>query len=1146
LFRVSWARRWIVQALLAVSLIPELASQDASTINPANHYIVLVDSSGSARRQMNYHRATTEILPHRLLKTGFPNIPPFVPSRDLISIVCFGVDAGDPSTAYLRLQNHDLTTELIHPVVIAETIRSARELNDLLTFRTRYSLTVLAWSMPMAVWATRVTRRPRKVYRTFLITLHDGTPNDGSAAEELRLIHRFGNPRNVDLAAQIVSNVESKYRFVGDGADGTATAESIRSGTQSLFLEAYEVRPRDSPANTGRAPLAITSELDEFGYQGDAAARKLSGRLSKRMAGWLAANGIGDVRVQMASSSAAVDRSTRRFELPVQDSGRCRAPQERLTILGWRWVPDRILGTRLVKYSDSALVDLPEALRCRAVAWGTVAGAIGFLVAAGFWTWHRFVATDLIVIAAGVAPLRLRRRRKVVRRSDTTFRDGSGPLIIKAPNAVLRALCYSGARLRLQNAVWSKTGTEIFPLRSLSGRFAEANWVPGEDRTVKLSLEQAAGFAEFEIRFAPRSQTMDEEKMPVRDNIQHYVALDLGSESMAAYHFDLDRNQGRAIDLQEFAGADPMYRNFRPRLRTRIQLREYKHAAGQPQLSFVTNGTLDRDLYQQSVFELFLSKQSHEVFNFAMPNPKIAFQRGAENLIPELRQTEGLARVRYKPEELICWLTTQIINNLVLPSSNLREVPRGAIYLILTVPNIYSITHVETLKRFVAENIPGLGGITVVFESDAVAYYPLAPTVQHQHPELGRFARTLQECIENMGRAYVVTFDMGRGTTDLSLCELFQTSAFGLRSLAHTGRSDGGSKLTYIFAKYFDAQIKKVLPPGLPSLLERAGGGNPRHEAAVENLEAYVEEVKRCITAKWDIEESAMLKSVREQLASSVVQTSTGGLARQQDLVEALTLPTLKKRLLLGYQSAEIEKLKLELERYIDANVTTLLRDLRAMAEANSREEGSEAAEVTFDVGNSVAIVAGQAAQFQPVSEALRRGLDNEFAAKGKQVVWLNGPEAKLCCSEGAVELCRRRLRIESADLITGTYGLMDPFGHVTWFTLSPNCTTTSPDAKDNPYDLVFAPKPKAALEMPDENSERRDGSNAITMITSVEPENGRFTIVFNPEERALYVNRKKVALGTYTVPENIYEQVWPEVRKTAVVEDDVSVVGVV
>jgi hypothetical protein len=61
------------------------------------------------------------------------------------------------STADKRLYTHDLSTELVHPATIAEVMKSEQNFRDRLAFHTRYSLMVLAWSMPLALWATRVT-----------------------------------------------------------------------------------------------------------------------------------------------------------------------------------------------------------------------------------------------------------------------------------------------------------------------------------------------------------------------------------------------------------------------------------------------------------------------------------------------------------------------------------------------------------------------------------------------------------------------------------------------------------------------------------------------------------------------------------------------------------------------------------------------------------------------------------------------------------------------------------------------------------------------------------------------------------------------------------------------------------------------------
>src|SRR5205085_10684920 len=107
--------------------------------------------------------------------------------------------------------------------------------------------------------------------------------------------------------------------------------------------------------------------------------------------------------------------------------------------------------------------------------------------------------------------------------------------------------------------------------------------------------------------------------------------------------------------------------------------------------------------------------------------------------------------------------------------------------------------HVECLRGYV-EAQGGVAEVRTVYESDAVADYAMTDNGST------RFRRELRDA-KREGPVELVTFDMGRGTTDLSIVRfkgssqeerehgLAETRRWRHFQKARTGRSDGGNKL---------------------------------------------------------------------------------------------------------------------------------------------------------------------------------------------------------------------------------------------------------------------------------------------------------------------------------------------------------------
>ena len=363
------------------------------------------------------------------------------------------------------------------------------------------------------------------------------------------------------------------------------------------------------------------------------------------------------------------------------------------------------------------------------------------------------------------------------------------------------------------------------------------------------------------------------------DNINYYVSLDLGSDSMVAAFYDpndfesstrLIPLQERALDYVRAPGSDddasvkPLLERegnaVSCRLKTRISLTDDRQPqtieAGHAALDAVSDAAAGRGGGQpQSIFRFFHVTGGVILQNKLMPNPKIPFQLGAREVFPRVRARGG-GNVTLAPDVLLKHLTSQVLRSFVLPAAMLAHIenPAQSVCLLLTVPNVYSVTHKQALREFLeAQNI--VARVKVVCESDAVAYSIFSEA--SASPEFADFKTSLHRRFEK-GKQRLLTIDVGRGTTDLSLIEWENAGERGSKrrhlTLARAGISEGGNTLSHILARYYQGRIRAVLAAqgyALPfDLLGNRPADNAGERAkALSYLERLIEAVKRGFNA---------------------------------------------------------------------------------------------------------------------------------------------------------------------------------------------------------------------------------------------------------------------------------------------------------
>jgi hypothetical protein len=669
---------------------------------------------------------------------------------------------------------------------------------------------------------------------------------------------------------------------------------------------------------------------------------------------------------------------------------------------------------------------------------------------------------------------------------------------------------------------------------------------------------------------------------------RYYVALDLGSESMAAYCLEQGAQEGTMIDLVEHADAilginkQPMQYIYddgarSPRLRTIISLEDNTQGQTLP----ASHATLDfKTEYNSSLLRYFHDMGAGPTN--LMPNPKIPFQYGSGKVIPEVRPTGGGPNVRHSPEALLRHITAQVLKNFVLNSSRLAGVPQQEIHLTLTVPNVYSLTHAESIRQFIEQQF-SFGRVDVLYESDALVYFALQAKSATDDPDLQLFKDRLHK--RRGQRLRIATVDVGRGTTDLSLVQLDMPQKSGDPGqhlvLGRTGTCEGGNSLSYIFARYYNDLLKEALAkfaiPCSYDFLSRSKLFVRYQTVLAKKLYDLIERLKRSITEDYRIElsaseQSADLISIVEEILGAILgksfRTNPVFDPFRDCVVETMTLPdklpsglwlqsgmrrwwmksTMRrwlKRRNPGNDAAEkrmekLGELRSKIERYVNDSIVAMVPQLQESAAARESASGTFSRRALqkqmFDRSLTFALIAGQASHFRP----LRAALEQAFQSLGfpkRQIHVLKGSMAKEACSRGAVLFQLSANQQYNPEELFGTYAFMaavplsdkERFLPIDMSAIKGGGTTTISVPRPSTYWVVYSPRSNF-----DSGAAPHFFDGSTAMLNWCSPSQLQFNVRYDPQTRTITINNTPVSLATYgDVNEDIYSKVWPEVSKT-------------
>jgi hypothetical protein len=695
----------------------------------------------------------------------------------------------------------------------------------------------------------------------------------------------------------------------------------------------------------------------------------------------------------------------------------------------------------------------------------------------------------------------------------------------------------------------------------------------------------------------------------------NYISFDMGSESMAAYCQLKNNPVGFKINLQEYA--QRLLGNVKEseieylcdeengkevkstRLKTLISIEDNRQPADLPdshaRLTFIdSKGNVIRkdgnNAYNKSLFGFFY--KSDDYSRKVIPNPKIPFQEGAGKIIPEVESKEDKSKedtskekpmVRYKPETLINHLMSQMIRNFVLRSSKLRDKRLGKTNttLILTVPNVYSMTHAQSIQKFIKKFV-NIDNVETIYESDAVAYYALDQ--RQKYPQMNQFIEDMRGLSkrERIDGYQILTIDIGHGTTDLSLIEISEPQQDDRSDLketgeertkffvkARTGRSEGGSRLNYILAEYYNSRLEEILArqefkdlkmpfnflegefldvqTRILAILEKLINAvkksmNARYEIKLgkQEQEKYIDEVSRLywieLTAGWSkeeqIEKEALKKQFQEEFRQAFVLKK---LPNQFISFICGAIPDIKMLPLFPITRKQV-KLKKNIRKYVKRNVVESLKQLDQMALSRENVDLRNKRKTVFEKNRTFVVIAGQASQFKPIRKAIEREL-NMLNIPGNYRLFLEGDDAKWACSRGAIVYKRAGHEWANPGEIHGTYGFLNEIKSISdiyWILdtkeLNEGKKVCAEFNSPSTYWLFFTPRAYHTITSGN-HPNFFDGRTAL--IENFENQK-TFDVQFDQKNFSVIVNDiSEFKLATYgNIYESIYPKVWPVILK--------------
>lgn len=531
----------LVTMCLMGSWAPTFAFGQVEPLAHPNHYVLLVDASFSTvesnAKSRAYHRLLHEELPSLLYENGFDKIPKIEPTKDELTLLNFGIvtDQYSAGEAYRVLDKFRFQSQFIHSVFLRRTDVSRELLQDELTPRQFFRMTVLSWSRELAFLALRDSASASVAQRTFLILLTDGRLNAGSAKSEILIASQRGNKEDIRAVTSFIREFQDNYVYLALGSDNPDNAAfsakyDAGSGRRSaeceedcFYLSVYEVVPAKWAQWQEKANGIVPFGSLDVSYEQESSVRPhavIDPKLSQSFQNWLkeAPNREQEDsrwRVEGQSESATLNSGSSQLDLVLANPLKCGQQTFPLVADGSVRQSDPFLGVRAIHFAFPESMVGPEPESCRTANLLKTAGEFGALgiivVLLGLYGYNRLWGNHIKVILPGILQsLPLHRRGTRTVNLLVLPQTHTPALEVQLPDPWLQQLFYPHAELEIAgNAAlavpWSHNQTTIcnLPHRDHS-QTLNAVWrqLPAEPASLALQLKNGRATGTLNVRFS--------------------------------------------------------------------------------------------------------------------------------------------------------------------------------------------------------------------------------------------------------------------------------------------------------------------------------------------------------------------------------------------------------------------------------------------------------------------------------------------------------------------------------------------------------------------------------------------------------------------------------------------------------------------
>jgi hypothetical protein len=300
----------------------------------------------------------------------------------------------------------------------------------------------------------------------------------------------------------------------------------------------------------------------------------------------------------------------------------------------------------------------------------------------------------------------------------------------------------------------------------------------------------------------------------------YWLAIDFGTSAIVAA---FDKNTHKGVELLNLQGSLETLMKRNDQEYTKEQIAEHGTNFLCSNILLKNLGVIESEAYESEAYKhdiIFLSPPYGEFIaelEFFLPYLKSLI--GSDNLTDfnkefnkykyyvtkKDKEADKASLFEEKPlsiDKILATVYHSLLRDFILPALEKKygESQKPS-KLVLTVPNTFTPKHIDVIKKLIEEKIPQVNTryLSFLSESDAVACYYVTERYElnKQNP---RQENELNSLIH--GREYVLVYDMGAGTIDLSYLEIVNKGREEqeINIIGKIGKSSAGNYFDYVLA----------------------------------------------------------------------------------------------------------------------------------------------------------------------------------------------------------------------------------------------------------------------------------------------------------------------------------------------------------